>query len=84
MTQATQLAYDAIVDGTITHDGNPALIRHVQNAVLREQAGRGSRLTKDRRGSTKKIDLCIASIIALHRAAFWRDEAPSETQLLVI
>ena len=32
----------------------------------------------------KKIDLCIASIIALHRAAFWRDEAPSETQLLVI
>ena len=51
----------------------------------REQTPRrGSRLTKDRKGSTRKIDLCIASIIALHRAAFWRDEAPPETQLLVL
>ena len=84
MQQATQLAYDAIVDGKITHDGNPALVRHFRNAVLIEDPRRGSRLTKDRRGSTKKIDLCIASVIALHRAAFWRDESPSETQLLVI
>jgi phage terminase large subunit-like protein len=84
MQQATQLAYDAIVDGKITHDGNPALIRHFRNAVLREDPRRGSRLSKERRGSTKKIDLAIASIIALHRASFWRDEAPPEPQLLVL
>ncbi len=84
MTQATQLAYDAIIGGDITHTGDPSLIRHFANAVLREDPRRGSRLTKDRKGSTRKIDLCIASIIALHRAAFWRDEAPPQTQLLVL
>ena len=84
MTQATQLAYDAIIGGDITHTGDPALVRHFANAVLRSDPRRGDRLTKDRKGSTRKIDLCIASIIALHRAAFWRDEAPPQSQLLVI
>ena len=85
MTQATQLAYDAIIDGSISHDGNPSLVRHFENAILKEDPKRGSRLTKDRRGSTKKIDAAIASIIALHRATFYRDqEAPAEAQLLVI
>jgi phage terminase large subunit-like protein len=84
MTQATQLAYDAIIDGKITHDGNPALLRHFSNAQLKEDPKRGSRLTKDRRGSTKKIDLAISSIIALHRASFWRDQTPAEVQLLVL
>ncbi len=85
MTQATQLAYDAIIDGAVSHNGDPALIRHFSNAVLREDPRRGSRLVKDRRGSTRKIDLCVASVIALHRATFYRDSEPSpETQLLVI
>ncbi len=84
MQQATQLAYDLIIDGKISHDGNPALIRHFRNAVLREDPRRGSRLTKDRRGSTKKIDVAIASIIALHRASFWRDDAAPQSQLLVL
>ena len=84
MTQATQLAYDAIIGGDITHDGSPELIRHFSNAVLREDPRRGSRLTKDRKGSSRKIDLCIASIMALHRASFWRDETAPQSQLLVL
>ena len=85
MTQCTQNAYDKIIGGEITHNGDPALIRHINNAVLREDPKRGSRLTKERKGSSKKIDACIASIIALHRASFYEPEAePAEAQLLVI
>jgi len=52
--------------------------------VLREDA-RGARVTKDRRGSTRKIDAAVAAIIAHHRAVSWREvEAPAEPQLLVL
>ena len=85
MTQGSQAMFDAIIDGRITHTGDPALVRHFRNAVLREDARGGARITKDRRGSTKKIDLAIASIIAHHRAVAWREEdAPAEAQLLVL
>jgi phage terminase large subunit-like protein len=85
MTQCTQNAYDKIIGGEISHNGDPALIRHFNNAVLREDPKRGSRLTKERRNSSKKIDACIASIIALHRASFYEPEAEqTEAQLIVI
>ena len=85
MTQATQLAFDKIINGELSHDGDPALIRHFNNAVLREDPKRGSRLTKERKGSHKKIDGAIASIIALHRATFYQEaDAPPEAQLLVL
>jgi len=62
-----------------------ALVRHFRNAVLREDSRGGARITKDRRGSTKKIDAAIAAIIAHHRAVAWRDEgATVEAQLLVL
>ena len=77
--------FDAIIDGRITHTGDPALVRHFRNAVLREDSRGGARITKDRRGSTKKIDAAIAAIIAHHRAVAWRDEgATVEAQLLVL
>ena len=85
MTQATQLAYDKINDGEISHTGDPALIRHFNNAVLREDPKRGSRITKERKGSSKKIDAAVAAIIALHRATFYQEaDAPPEAQLLVL
>ena len=84
MTQATQAMFDAVIDGRLSHSGDPALIRHFSNAVLREDA-RGARVTKDRRGSTRKIDAAVAAIIAHHRAVSWREvEAPAEPQLLVL
>lgn len=84
MTQATQAMFDAVIDGRLSHNGDPALTRHFSNAVLREDA-RGARVTKDRRGSTRKIDAAVASIIAHHRAVTWREEdAPAEAELLVL
>ena len=63
---------------------NPALVRHFGNAILREDA-RGSRITKNHKGSSRKIDAAVASLIAYHRAAVWREvEAPAEPQLLVL
>ena len=82
MTQATQAMYDGITDGLLTHDGSPQLVRHFSNAILKEDA-RGARITKVKRGSTKKIDACIASIIAHHRAVVWREDDITEPQLLV-
>jgi phage terminase large subunit-like protein len=61
-----------------------ALVRHFGNAILREDA-RGSRITKNHKGSSRKIDAAVASLIAHHRAAVWREvEAPAEPQLLVL
>ena len=75
---------EAIVDKRLSHNGDPALVRHFGNAILREDA-RGSRITKNHKGSTRKIDAAVASLIAHHRAAVWREvEAPAEPQLLVL
>ena len=84
MTQATIAMYEAIVDERLSHNGDPALVRHFGNAILREDA-RGSRITKTSKASVRKIDLAVASLIAYHRAAVWREvEAPAEPQLLVL
>ena len=83
MTKATQLMYDAITDGLFTHDGSPQMTRHFRNCHLKEDA-RGSRVTKQRRGSVSKIDIAVASLIAYHRACAWREEDAYEPQLLVL
>lgn len=67
MGPAWQTFYDAVVDEELTHDGNPALIRHVGNMVMKRDA-RGVRPTKETQTSPRKIDLGIAAIIAFDRA----------------
>tara|TARA_R110000803_G_scaffold59494_1_gene118107 strand:+ start:2499 stop:3881 length:1383 start_codon:yes stop_codon:yes gene_type:complete len=83
MTQATQAMYDAIIDGNLTHNGDPQLLRHFLNCHLKEDA-RGARIMKDHRGSSKKIDLAVASIMAHHQALTWRDDTSAEPQMLVL
>ena len=83
MTSSTQMFYDAVVEGRITHSGEPVLQRHVANAVLREDV-RGARITKDRRGSSRKIDLAICCVIAHHRACVGREENVYEPQMIVV
>ncbi|WP_406138793.1 terminase large subunit [Streptomyces anulatus] len=73
MIPATQSVYDAARDGRLTHDGNPALARHVGNAVLREDKN-GARVTKEYAASRRKIDLAIAMILAVHGAVMWRED----------
>lgn len=68
MVPATTRLYEAVVNGTVTHDGNPLLARHLSNCRLKEDA-RGSRVQKDHKASSRKIDLAVATIMAHDRAA---------------
>jgi len=69
MTPATQRATDLVLNGDMTHDTDPALARHVSNAVLKVDA-RGKRLYKEHKNSGRKIDLAVAMVMGLDRAAW--------------
>jgi phage terminase large subunit-like protein len=66
---ATAKLFEAIMSGTIKHDGDPALARHIDNCVLKLDAGRGARITKDYRNPKLKIDNAIAMMMAYDRAS---------------
>lgn len=76
MTPATTRFTEMIVSRQMTHDGNLALSRHISNAVLKSDA-RGTRIYKETKSSPRKIDLAVASIMALERAMHY-EEAPPE------
>jgi phage terminase large subunit-like protein len=78
MGPATQRFYEAVTTGRIRHDGDPRLARHLDNAQLKTDS-RGSRLQKDARNSPRKIDLAVASVMALDRADFWLNEDGPDT-----
>jgi phage terminase large subunit-like protein len=54
--------------GELTHDGDPSLARHVANAMFRVDS-RGARLAKEHKDSKRRIDACVASIMAQDWAA---------------
>lgn len=60
--------YAAVMDGRLTHDGDPRLARHVANAVVKTSP-MGDYITKVDKNSPAKIDLAVAAIIALSAAA---------------
>ena len=73
MTQAIRAFETAMRDRTLSHDGDPALTRHLGNArkqelVQRDEQGRRYFLIrKDRPNSPLKMDLAMAAVLA-HRA----------------
>jgi phage terminase large subunit-like protein len=67
MVPACAQFYDAVVSGKLTHDGNPLLTRHFQNAVIKTDR-LGPRIVKEHRASPRKIDAAVASIIGFSRA----------------
>lgn len=74
MTPATQRFYEAVMNHSVTHSGDVRLARHLANACLRVSA-RGQRLEKETKYSARKIDLAVAAVMALDRAA-----APAEPE----
>jgi phage terminase large subunit-like protein len=72
--------FDAVVNKQITHNGDKQLSRHFGNATLRSD-NRGSRLAKEKRGSSKRIDLAVASVMALERASWWQSQGGSLPQI---
>jgi phage terminase large subunit-like protein len=67
MVPATQRFYEAVMNKTVTHSGDQRLARHLSNCVIRTDS-RGSRLSKESKGSPRKIDLAVSAVMALERA----------------
>lgn len=67
MTPATQRFYEAVVNQTLAHSGDPRMGRHMTNCRTRTD-NRGTRISKDAKSSPRKIDLAVAAVMALDRA----------------
>jgi phage terminase large subunit-like protein len=76
MVPATQRLYEGVMNRRFTHSGDPRLARHVGNAVTKATS-RGRMIFKDAKASPNKIDLAVASIIALDRACTPPEAAPT-------
>lgn len=72
MAPACDRFYAATAEGRLTHDGNADLAAHVTNCVAKSTPA-GDVVVKDRRkGRAQLIDLAVAAIGAVDRAA-WHD-----------
>ena len=74
MVPACQHAYEAITSGRVAHDGDPTLRDHVESAAQRE-GERGWTLSKGK--SKRKIDACIAMVIACYQATGLQESEPT-------
>ena len=72
---ACQEFYTAVIDGTLTHDGDQRLALHVGNAVVKQDQ-HGPRIVKESRSSARKIDLAVAAVVA-HNRALWHASHPA-------
>lgn len=69
MAPATDRLYQAVVDRTVSHDGDKRLAAHVAHCVAKTTP-MGDLVSKDKRGSPRKIDAAVAAIVAYDRAAW--------------
>jgi phage terminase large subunit-like protein len=74
MTPATNARYEAVVNRTVTHGGDPRLNRHVRNATLRTDS-RSSHVYTESKHSMRRIDLDVCAITA-HAAAIAIETRP--------
>lgn len=81
MAPATDRLYAAVMERTATHDGDERLAEHVGNTVAKSTA-MGDLVTKDKRGSSRKIDAAVAAIVAHDRAA-WHAANPPKRRRVV-
>lgn len=68
MAPACTAFYAAVMDGTLTHDGDKRLARHVSNAVVKSSP-QGDYITKPDPTSPAKIDLAVAAVVAFQAAS---------------
>ena len=68
MVPATQRFYELVTAGGLTHSGNEAMARHIANAYT-SYTRAGVQLTKERKGSNRKIDLAVAAVMAVDTAS---------------
>lgn len=76
MAPATDRLYQAVTTEAMTHDGDGRLSAHVAHCTAKSTP-LGDLVTKDKRGSPRKIDAAVAAIVAFDRAA-WHTNKPSK------
>ena len=81
MAPACTAFYSAVMEQTLSHDGDPRLARHVSNAVVKSSPV-GDYITKADKDSPAKIDLAVAAVIAHHAAA--TDRRPARSPVFVL
>jgi phage terminase large subunit-like protein len=69
MAPATDRLYQAVTTKTVSHDGDARLAMHVAHCVAK-RTPMGDLVSKDKRGSPRKIDAAVAAIVAFDRAAW--------------
>jgi len=80
MAPATDRFYQAVVEQTITHDGDERLARHLGNAVAKSTP-MGDLIVKDKKNSRRKIDAAVAAIVA-HDRAMWHANRKSRKRVV--
>lgn len=70
MVTACAKFFDAVMDNKLTHDGDPRLIRHIDNCVLKTDRI-GPRIVKENKDSPRKIDLAVCAVGGFDRATFY-------------
>lgn len=68
MAPATDRLYQAVVTNVVTHDGDSRLSAHIAHCIAK-RTPQGDLVSKDKRGSPRKIDAAVAAIVAYDRAA---------------
>ncbi|WP_244975900.1 terminase large subunit domain-containing protein [Nocardia huaxiensis] len=79
MAPATDRLYQAVVEETVTHDGDSRLAAHVAHCAV-ERTSMGDLVRKDRRNSPRKIDAAVAAIVAYDRAAWHAKKAKKKVR----
>lgn len=69
MAPATDLLYELVMEQRVEHDGDPRMNAHFDHAVAKN-TNLGDLISKDKKGSARKIDSAVAAIVAVDRAAF--------------
>ena len=72
----------AVLEGDLSHDGDPVLARHVGHTVAKETPF-GTIVGKEHPDSPRKIDAAVAAVVAFERAA-WHASRPSELIAYVV
>jgi phage terminase large subunit-like protein len=68
MIKACAGFFDLVAEKRLVHDGDPLLARHISNTAIKLTPA-GPHIKKESPSSPRKIDACVAAILAVDRAS---------------
>ena len=68
---------EAVTQGLLTHDGNPTAARHLDNCRVKSDR-LGPRITKEAKGSVRKIDAAVCLVMGYDRARYHANTGRAE------